>query len=302
MKPYESYQLLGGEDPTDRDKKQIGSKFWHRGKWDNFVAPHLPKDGKGLLLADIGCNAGLFLKFAVDMGFKAIGVDSNHESVERGNQWATKNGYDYKIVESLMEDAKLPIVDYAVLANSHYYFDIVDWVKYLDELRNKTRFVIIVTAEKNHINKCWARADLANIRGYFKDWKEVSFVDELPTEGDPDPRRLWSLCFESPNVVKLNHAELEFHNHVQDKFYKELDEGKHYKDTRYYGILKKYREKWGEVVLNKWVEDKISIYEDIKKNGQFGLVLINKEKSILDGNHRARMLVHLNREIFGRII
>jgi hypothetical protein len=303
MKEFSSYQLLSSETPTERDLKQVNSKFWGKGKWENFVLPHLPKDCKGLSLVDMGCNAGLFLKFAKDKGFgRVIGVDSNNESVTRGNKWANENRYDYKIINSLMHTADLPIVDYTVFANSHYYFQIDDWVHYLDKLRNKTRFVIIVTAEKHRINSCWAQADLERIRGYFKDWKEVSFVDELPMEGDPDPRRLWSLCFESPNIVKLNYDEIEVHNHVQDGFWTELDKGTDYKKTKYYKILVPYRAKWGKRLLNKWVEKKIEVYKNLKENGQFQAIYVNKNKSILDGNHRARMIYELGWELFGRII
>lgn len=85
MKPFETYQPLEGEIMTERDRKQVGSKFWNRGKWDNFVKPHFLNDCNGLSLVDMGCNAGLYLKYAKDMDFgRVIGVDSNTESVERG--------------------------------------------------------------------------------------------------------------------------------------------------------------------------------------------------------------------------
>jgi hypothetical protein len=171
MKPFDSYQNLDGEPLTERDKKQIGSKFWGRGKWDNFIAPHLPKEGLNLSLVDMGCNAGLFLQLASERNFKPLGVDSDEVSVARGNQWAKDNGYNYEIRLAKMEQCidDLPIVDYTILANAHYYFTINDWIDYLDKLRLKTRYVIIVTAEKRHINRCWASADVPSIRNYFKD-------------------------------------------------------------------------------------------------------------------------------------
>lgn len=304
MKPYETYQRIPGDSMTSRDHQQVGSKFWNEGKWNNFVAPHLPKDCSGLGFVDMGCNAGLFLKFAQDRGFSHIlGVESNKGAYLRGKDWAIKNNAKYTILRSTMEKANLPIVDYTVLANAHYYFHIIDWLDYIERLKFKTRYVIIVTAEKNHINHCWARADIASLRRYFKEWKEVSFVDELPTVGDPDPRRMWSICFESPMIERVEVDKLTFHNHVQDNFYKELDSGKHYKDTGYYRVLKKYRAKWGEDVLHAWIEDKIKTYEDIKKNGQFKPILYDEKFSILDGNHRGCMLKNLGHTtVFGRRI
>lgn len=304
MKPYEIYQHLPGEPLTDRDKKQVGSKFWGQGKWDNFVAPHLPQDCSGLSFVDMGCNAGLFLKFAQDRGFKRIiGVDSNKEAVERGKKWAQENGGRYSFLRAKLENCihALPIVDYTLLCNSHYYFNIVDWINYIDQLRLKTHRVIIVTTEKRNVNRNWARSSIEDLRGYFKDWKEVGFVDELPTEGDPDPRRLWSICFESPDIEKVELEKLGASNHVQSGFYKDI-ETKDYKNTKYYRILKPYRKNWSEDQLNNWIEDKIKTYKDIKEKGQFKPILFDDRHLILDGNHRWEMLKQLGNYAFGRRI
>lgn len=290
-KSYQTYQYLEGTPMTDRDVKEQGSKFWNKGKWDNFVAPFLPEDCSEQTFIDMGCNAGLFLKFAEDKGFKnIIGVDSNEEAIKRGVEWRDNNGGNYRLVQATIEDCidELPLADYTVLANAHYYFTINDWIDYLDKLQYKTRYVIIVTAEKKHINRCWASADVPSIRNYFKTWEEVGFIDELPTKDDPQPRRLWGLCFKSPFVDKVAIDSLDSSNHVQDQFYEELDNGTPYKETKYYKILKKYREKWGEEKLNRWIEERIRVYNDIKEYGLKRPVLVDffKQDRILDGNHR----------------
>lgn len=306
-KPFSSYQHLEGLPLTDRDQKQVGSKFWNEGKWKNFVIPHLPNPMvcAGKTLVDMGCNAGLFLKLAEDRGFTAIGVDSNSDAIERGKKWRDDHGYHYDLRLQKIEEClnELPIADYTVLSNLHYYFPIDKWVEYLDKIKFKTRYIIIVTAEKHHVNRCWASADVPSIRNYFKGWKEVGFVDEKPLDGDPDPRRLWSLCFESPSIEKVPIESLDSSNHVQDNFYAELDEGKHYTETKYYKILKKYREKWGETRLNQWVEERIKVYDDVKKNGVKVPILVDffKPDRIVDGNHRYAMLRNLGfKEVFVR--
>lgn len=298
MKPFSSYHHLEGETLTERDKKQIGSKFWGQGKWDNFVAPHLPQDCTDLSLVDMGCNAGIFLNLAHRRGFsKIIGVDSDHVSIERGKKWRDERGLNYELREAKIEECidDLPIVDYTVLSNLHYYFTINDWLEYLDKLQLKTRYVIIVTAEKHHINRCWASADVPSIRNYFKTWKEIGFVNELPLEGDPDPRRLWSLCFESPVLQKVEMGTLDSSNHVQDNFWGEIDQGKHYTETKYYKILKKYRANWGQERLHKWLEERLRVYADLKKHGQKIPVLVDffKKDRLLDGNNRYSMKMHL---------
>jgi len=299
MKPFATYQCMPGTEMTERDKLEIGSKFWNEGKWENFVAPLIFEDCQDLTFIDMGCNSGLFLKLAEDKGFKrVIGVDSDKNAVERGLAWRDKNGGKYEIVHSRMEDCidDLPVADYTVLANSHYYFTINDWFDYQDKLQYKTRYCIIVTAEKRHGNRCWALADLASIRRYFRGWDEVGFVDELPLEGDPSPRRLWGLCFKSRYLDRVRLDSLDCGNHVQDGFYGEIDAGADYHDTRYYRILKPYRKKWSEQRLDRWVEERIAVYESIKKHGMRKPIIINPDGLVLDGNHRYSMLKHLGEE------
>ena len=60
MKQFSNYQYIDGE-MSERDKKEEGSKFWNKGKFDNFVKPFLPEDCKNMTFIDMGCNAGVFL-------------------------------------------------------------------------------------------------------------------------------------------------------------------------------------------------------------------------------------------------
>jgi hypothetical protein len=278
---------------TDRDKLEVGSKFWNTGKWNNFVFPFLPGDCKGMTLIDMGCNSGLFLKLAQDKGFeRVVGVDSDEKAVNRGLHWRDKTGGSYKLILSPMEKIidELPVSDYTILANSHYYFKIDDFLEYLDKLQYKTRFCIVVTAEKRHMNRCWASAGLEEIRSYFKTWQETGFIDELPDDNDPSYRRLWGLCFKSPFIERVPMDSLDCGNHVQDQFYDELDQGTDFHRTRYYRILKPYRKDWPEEKLNGFVTDKISLYEDLKKNGPKKPLLVDSKNLILDGNHRYSMM------------
>lgn len=283
MKPYETYQYLEGTQRTKRDMEEIGSDFWNEGKFNNFVRPFLKETGT---LVDMGCNAGLHLKMAEDMGFRAIGVDSNRTSIERGRKWRDSHGYKYRMIHEKMEDVidQLPIVDYTVFINAHYYMTVNDFLDYLDKLQYKTRYCIIVTDEKNHINRCWASADITTIRSYFRHWKEVGSVGILPQKGK-HARKLQSICFKS-DIELYPIDKLDSSNHVQDEFCGELDEGKHYKDTKYYYIMKRYRKKWSEERLHKWFEKRVDTYNDIKENGLREPIIVDQKDEILDGNHR----------------
>lgn len=296
MKPFETYQHLDGFPYTDRDTKQIGSKFWNDGKWENFVKPFIKEDTKELTFVDMGCNAGLFLKRAEDMGFdRVIGVDSNEAAVRSGEVWRDTRGGKYKFVLARMEECidNLPLADYTVLSNAHYYFTINDWLDYLDKLQYKTRYCIIVTAEKRSKQSCWASADVPDIRNYFKYWEEVGFIDELPLDNDPDPRRLWGLCFKSPHLERVELSTLDRGNHVQDDFYREIDSGMEYKSTRYYKIMKPYRKRWPDEKLNSWFEDRIKLFNDVRKNGPTRPIYVGANNRILDGNHKSSIMEYL---------
>lgn len=314
-KPFSTYQYLEGQTMTERDKQEINSKFWGGGKWNNFVLPFLPEDCHDLSLVDMGCNAGLFLKFASDKGFKEIiGVDSSKDAIELGSRWRDERGYKYKMFnlefvkreENIMEFGSewatekcvsaLPIVDYTILANSHYYMTVNDFIDYLDVLQYKTRYCIIVTDKKRHLNRCWASADIEDIRSYFSNWEEVGYQDELPFDNEIHPRHLKSICFKSKFIERVPVADLDSSNHVQDQFYAELDQGIDYKQTRYYKIIKHYRKKWEPEKLDKWFNERMAVYKDLKENGLKKPILIDKNNKILDGNHRYSMMRHLGNE------
>ena len=303
MKEFNTYQHLAGEPMTARDETEVGSKFWNKGKWDNFVLPFLDRDCSEQTFVDIGCNAGLFLNLAEEKGFdRVIGIDSDGEAIERGREWSKRNGKSYQIWRSNMEDCidDLPVADFVVLANVHYYFKIDDWLNFLDKLQCKTRYCIIVTTKKRPGNRCWAQADLENIDRYFKYWEPVGLIDNISTKDDPRPRKLYGLCFEGHRIDRVLIDSLDSGNHVQDKFYEELDSGKHYSKTKYYKIIEKYRlydrKDWSREKLEKFFTERVDLYEDIKENGLMDPIIVDHNNLILDGNHRCQMLKHLGRK------
>jgi len=290
MKPFHEYQHLPNEPMTERHKEEVGSNFWDEGKFENYVKPFLKETGT---LVDMGCNRGLFLKLAEDMGFKAIGVDSDPGAVKSGEEWRKKVGGTWRIIESKMEKVidDLPVVDYTLFVNSAYYITVNDFLDYLDKLKYKTRYCIIVTAEKKHINRCWAAADIETIRSYFRCWEEVGYIGSLPLTG-AHARKMESICFKSDvELVPLD--SLDPSNHVQDGFITELEKGTHYTKTRYFRIIKPYRKKWSDERLHNWFQARIKVYEDIKKRGLQVPIIIDKNDRILDGNHRMAIIKEL---------
>ena len=299
MKPFETYQYLEGFPMTERDKQEVGSKFWNQGKWDNFILPFLPNDCSEMSLVDMGCNAGLFLKLAEDKGFDAIGIDSNANAIKRAVVYKERVSGCYDIQRRYMDRSinHLPVVDYTILANSHYYFDIDKWLDYVNKLQIRTRYCIIVTTEKHRVF-CKASSDLSDIRSYFKNWSEVGFLNELPLVNDPKPRRLWGLCFKSPVIDRVTIDSLDNGNRQQSGFYAELDKGRNPLRTRYYARLKSYRliekrQPWKHERIVEHINHIAELYDDIKHYGMKDPIIINSTNRILDGNHRCAIMKHL---------
>lgn len=296
VKKFNVYQYVPGTPMSDRDKKEKGSKFWNQGKWDNFVLPFLPKNCQEMTFIDVGCNAGLFLKYAEDMGFRhVIGVEADPGAYKKAVAYRKANGGQYRIIRKHMEKVidELPVADYTVLANTHYYFKVHDWLDYLDHLIAKTRYCIIVTAAKKE-RRYVAPSDTNGIRNDFRDWQEMGYIPELPLERDPFPRRQWSFCFKSPLIERVPIESLDCGNHVQDSYYEELDKGRDPLKTKYYKILKRYRKgKWSDEKLARFMDEKKRLYESVKKNGILKPLLVNSKQRIVDGNHKYSMLKRL---------
>lgn len=297
MKQFSNYQHVEGEPMNERDKQEVGSKFWNKGKWDNFVLPFLPDDCSELTLIDMGCNAGVFLNLAEKKGFKkVVGVESNRDALRKATAYKERINADFEIFSAAMEDSLdlLPVSDYMVMAMAHYYIPISKWYDFLDQVHAKALNVIIVTAEKRE-KVFKAEADTESIRSYFEDWKETGYIPELPMDGDPFPRRQWSFCFQSPTLERVAIDDLELIHDVGD-LYEELDSGIDLEETKYCKALKeskKNNKRWNEKRILKRLRNKKAVYDDVKENGLKKPLVVDPKNLVLDGNHRLAMLKHL---------
>jgi len=301
MKRFGNYQYVGVREITDRDERESKSKFWNKGKWDNFVKPFLPDDCKEMVLVDMGCNAGLFLKLAEDKGFdKVIGVEGNKEAFNIAKEYKKRNKGKYELQHNLMENCinNLPVADFTVLANIHYYLPINDWLNYLDILRFKTRYCIVVTADKKkgRIRIVKAQPDINSIRSYFSEWDEVGIIDNIPLEGDPVPRKVTSICFKS-KIDRVDVSGLEKTTRGGgDMFYREIDNLVAVDKLKYLFWLRKNsgsKRRWSDRSLMRYVRKKVKLYHHVKSNLLMKPITINSDSKILDGNHRYEVMKYL---------
>ena len=305
------YQNVDGvTDAVFKDPRRKESNFWGEGKWNTFIKPLLPRERR--VFVEIGCNAGLFLKLAMDEGFEnAIGIDSSQQRIKQAKLFRESNGYPYKLVQQKVgedfELSELPLADVTLLANVHYYFPISVFAKLADHLRSRTLYCIVVSARVKR-RMGMARHYLESVRGYFRDWQEIKVVGDweghkpVDTLNDPAPRgQMYGVLFkgglDSYNVEQECHwwavvaDKAERHGRVKLKwatsdFFRKVLNGEafDFAGTPLYEYWK------GEGWLAEDIEEKLTynkvLAKDIQRDGLKEPLYYDGKRRLLDGGHR----------------
>ena len=200
MDNYQNIILDGVEYGRGRRKH---SKFFNEGKWNNFIAPLLPKDCSGLTFVEFGSNYGLYLKLAKQRGFKTVvGVEGNPNACEVAKRYVPEaKTIDVMLRNNIFKSGgwlnEIPAADYVLLSNFHYHIYLSVFLHFLNLLKRKTRYVIVVSADdamnRIYMAKCYSDF----VRKYFKEWKEIECIRDIPANGDPRPRKMFSMLFKS---------------------------------------------------------------------------------------------------------
>ncbi len=309
------YQNIGekeGEFCWQNPKKKK-SKYWNEGKWDNFIAPLLPEDCKDQTFVEMGCNAGLFLKLATEKGFRdVVGVEKDKTPCKEGIRYRDLLGHNYKILKRKMGDGfggvgtfdidEIPIADYTLLSTFHYYIEIDVWLKYLDLLKNKTRYCIVVSrpTKREH----WrALGELKAVKKYFEDWEQVGEVKSISANGDPSPREdMYSICFKS-KLGREKMEDIKTENSDKKMFKAKValaelavknDKIDLTKTDYFQQWVNRKKDKWSSKLIKEFVTDKFNRMVDVRKNGLIEPLIIQSNGKISDGGHRLVMLKALN--------
>ena len=295
-------EKFNAQNPTRKN-----SKYWNEGKFETFIKPHIKESNLcDMTFFEFGTNAGLFLKMAIDLGFRnSVGFEKCSGTVQEGIRYRDALNYDYKIYNHTLDDnfdiGKIPICDYLLLSTFHYYVDINTWIKFINQLRLKARYIIIVSRDtKNHH---WlAKSDLGSIKRYFKDWEEVSYIPTTIFKNDPHPRKdMWSICFKNNNLDRISLDGISLGNSKIEKekyqLAKEIcsNETVDYINTDYYKKWQQRKPNWNKDKLNKFVEEKYKLMLSVKTNGLFCPIIIQEDNNLLsDGGHRLSVIKTLN--------
>ena len=311
------YQNIPLEGVVEQNANRKDSKFWNEGKWENFIRPLLPVTVTDQTFVEMGCNAGLFLKLAEDYGFRnVVGVEKDNTPVSEGLRYRDSIGYHYKMLKRTLGGQfgengnfnidELPIADYTVMSTFHYYIDINSWIKYLDRLKSKTRYVLIVSRPVMRRMHWRAYSSHEDLKVYFSDWEEMGMADDVSPEGDPSPRNLFSVLFKSPVLDRIALTDIDTREPRDNSMYvamRDLAEQVSIDDsidplkTEYYeNWLQRKEGRWAKRTINKFVLGKFNMMLDVKENGMKDPIILDQANRICDGGHRLAILEALGYE------
>ena len=308
------YQNVDGvEGAVFKDPRRKESKFWNEGKWNNFIEPLLPKERRTFI--ELGCNAGLFLKMAMDAGFTdVIGVDSNPQRMKQAIRFRESNKYPYRLIQQTIgkdfELDQLPLADIVLIANMHYHLPLEVFANLVDRLKNRTAHCIVVSAKANRRpGNALHYLESPGVRGYFRDWQEVMVVGnwrgiEGLDEGDPAPRKqMYGALFKgSLEVFGLRE--------LYDASYRRMEQIKKHRLNAFFPAMEDFFKRvlagekfrfeeldawrfWTKRfpgVSSEWISRKLSykkaLAEDVQKNGIREPIRLTQTEKVLDGVHR----------------
>jgi len=320
MKYHQNLIIDGEEQPAEyRNRKD--SAFFNEGKWKNFIAPLLPEDPLDRTFIEIGCNCGLFLKLATEYGFsRVIGVEADPDACAMAERYRDANGMDYKILNRTVgidfDWDELPCADVVLMANMHYYIPLNEFLLFLDRMRWKTIYCLVVSRRMRDKKHGHPLSDIDALRLYFDEWEILRIIDTSSRmlESDPHPRRVHSMLFRS----RLQRQPIEYHTKMWHDYPKQrelidiVSEGRAFIPQQTmnwdYWVERKQTKKrgssaWSDEEILTYVQHRYNLVKDIYENGMKEPIIVRPDRIGIDGGNRASILRLLgHRSIIVRIV
>jgi SAM-dependent methyltransferase len=297
---------IEGQTITYESAERSRSKFWNEGKWENFIQPLLPRQRQTFL--ELGCNAGLFLKLAEDIGFKRItGVEARPPIMDQAECFKEQNGGSYKLLRQRVgadfDLAALPLSDVVLMANMHYYLSVPILSQLVDDLKNRCLYCIVVSAKaRRRAGKAFH--NMYSVRGYFRDWQEMEVIENVDMAGDPAPRKeMFGLLFKG-NLdawsvdALMRHWQAGVLNAREHKryalppalieFFEKVLSGADFdfKETLLFDYWTQRRPQVAPEWILRQLTYKKKLAEDIRANGMKTPIFYDRSRKLLDGIHR----------------
>jgi hypothetical protein len=186
------------------------------------------------------------------------------------------------------------------MSTFHYYIDINSWLKYLDILRGKSRYILFVSRPKMGRRHWRAYSSLEVLKKYLSEWEQVDVVAGISQEGDSAPRKLFSVLFKNPLLERIPIDDINIREKTDDAMYlamndlaKQAVENPSVEafDTDYYNKwVKRKKGRWTDKFIKKFVQNKFDLMVSVKENGLKDPLIIDRANRLCDGGHRLEVL------------
>jgi len=320
MKYHQNISIDGVEQPAEYGNRK-DSAFFNEGKWRNFILPLLPADPQDRTFVEIGCNVGLFLRLAKEYGFdRVLGVEADPANCEMAERYRDACGLDYRVLNRTVginfDWDELPAADVVLLANMHYYVPLVHFLPFLDRMRFKTIYCLVVSRAMRDKKHGHPLPDESSLRLLFRDWhaRRAINTSSAMLENDPHPRRVHSLLFQSD----LERQPIDDHTRgipyaKQQELIDIVQSGQDVdlEDTLNWAYWRERKQeakggrsdRWSDEELRAHVQYRLDFTRDILENGMKEPILVRPDRIGIDGGNRAATLKLLGyRSIIVRIV
>lgn len=252
-------------------------------RWLTFILPLLPA-GSGLFV-DLGCNAGFYMRKAVDLGYRAIGIEIDNDYLRHARFWEDQDPKGVTIIKGDLSEYDLPACQIVLLANVHYWLTDQKLRKLMRNLRKKALSVIVVGRHfRSDVHK--SPCDIDSLRRLFRGFKEGKSIVGS---------KHYSVIFENPKLVEKEVTEV-FNNQPLTKsrrflpsFGRLIDDSSNPLNSDYYRYLRRR----GFKDSKKLLMERVNLIDDVRKNGIKDPLILGRmvndkyqKDRLTDGDHR----------------
>lgn len=220
---YQRIELDGEVTPVFNEE-MAETVFYNQGKWEHFIKPLIPFPPEGRGFVECGCNAGLFLLLAAEMGFATVlglegddawykqacfvlehykrrkpeiysRVNLSHARIGKVGEGASAS---CTIQSSCLQTdwSSLPETDLTLLANVLYWIDRESADSYISELSRSSEYCIVVSVNSSSsLGGPCSRGEVSH--AFRKDWQELRSILSPQLDAGERGRDMFSILFRS---------------------------------------------------------------------------------------------------------
>lgn len=255
----------------------------HEARWRDLLAPLIDPDGRERKFVELGCNAGFYLRKAVELNYEhIIGIERDPEFVRQALEFEAP----VRIVQADIHEWEIPACHTALLACVHYWQTDDQIKNLLGRLRRKALHLVVMG---KHRGQSLTPPDRSSFLRKLRGW---DVIDQRRTS------RHWSLLLKNRNLYEADVEELYA---SQREAIDWTDDGKDFfpafedyvglvlsgqyfdpRRTRFARYLKTRKFRYRELMLQAYRDMVYSVQHD----GILSPLVVYERRRVLNGNHR----------------